>query len=64
MKNHDLDFIRQAIELSKVGMHQHSGGPFGAVVVKDQQVVGRGFNQVTARLDPTAHAEIVAIRDA
>lgn len=60
----DLDFIRQAIELSKTGMTNHAGGPFGALVVKDGKVVGKGFNQVTALLDPTAHAEVVAIRDA
>ena len=40
------------------------GGPFGAVIVKDGAVVGRGWNQVTSSLDPTAHAEVVAIRDA
>ena len=57
-------FMREAIRLSLQKMRRGSGGPFGAVIVKRGKVVGRGGNQVTSTNDPTAHAEIVAIRDA
>ena len=57
-------FMREAIRLSIRAMQQGKGGPFGAVVVKDGRIVGRGWNQVTSANDPTAHAEIVAIREA
>ncbi len=57
-------FMREAIRLSIQMMRRGRGGPFGAVVVRDGTVVGRGCNQVTSASDPTAHAEIVAIRDA
>jgi tRNA(Arg) A34 adenosine deaminase TadA len=57
-------FMIKAIRLAQKGLKQKQGGPFGAVVVKAGQVVGRGCNQVTSRNDPTAHAEIVAIRQA
>lgn len=53
-----------AVELSKNSLRHAEGGPFGCVVVKDGQVVGRGYNRVLASHDPTAHAEIEAIRDA
>jgi tRNA(Arg) A34 adenosine deaminase TadA len=56
--------MRQAIELSRRKMREGAGGPFGAVVVRDGVVVGEGWNQVTSANDPTAHAEVVAIRDA
>jgi len=56
--------MREAIRLSFRMMRRGAGGPFGAVVVKGSKVVGRGFNRVTSTNDPTAHAEIVAIRDA
>lgn len=56
--------LRQAIALSQEGMENGSGGPFGAVIVKDGKVVGKGYNCVTSTNDPTAHAEVVAIRDA
>lgn len=56
--------MRAAIEQSLRGMLQNEGGPFGAVVVKDGQIIGRGNNRVTSTNDPTAHAEVVAIRDA
>jgi guanine deaminase len=57
-------FMREAIRLSITMMRRGVGGPFGAVVVKGNRIVGRGCNQVTSSNDPTAHAEIVAIRDA
>src|SRR5687767_3179267 len=57
-------FMREAIQLSFEKMRQGSGGPFGAIVVREGEVIGRGSNQVTSSNDPTAHAEIVAIRDA
>ncbi len=56
--------MRQAIQESLKGMENNEGGPFGAIVVKDGVVVGRGNNKVTSSNDPTAHAEVVAIRDA
>lgn len=57
-------FMREAIRLSLEGMKQGYGGPFGAVIVKNDEIIGRGFNQVISTLDPTAHAEIIAIREA
>jgi len=57
-------FLREAIRLGQEPSASGRFGPFGAVVVRDGEVVGRGHNRVTADLDPTAHAEIVAIRDA
>lgn len=57
-------FMREAIRQSKEGMDRKEGGPFGAIVVKDGKIVGRGNNRVLATNDPTAHAEVVAIRDA
>lgn len=57
-------FMREAIRLSLATMRRDKGGPFGAVVVKGNRIVGRGCNEVTSSNDPTAHAEIVAIRNA
>lgn len=57
-------FLRRAIQLSIEKMQAGHGGPFGAVVVKGGRVVGEGSNRVTSTNDPTAHAEIVAIRQA
>ena len=56
--------MREAIRLSIQMMRRGKGGPFGAIVVKGNTIVGRGCNRVTSGNDPTAHAEIVAIRDA
>lgn len=58
------EFLIRAIELSRQGMMQGSGGPFGCVIVKDGEIIGEGSNQVLSSNDPTAHAEIVAIRNA
>lgn len=54
----------EAIRLSRVHMNLGHGGPFGAVVVLKNKIIGRGWNQVTSRNDPTAHAEVSAIRQA
>ena len=53
-----------AIDLSREGMNSGHGGPFGCVIVKEDRIVGKGYNRVSSTNDPTAHAEIVAIRDA
>ncbi len=58
------DFMRRAIALSHEMMAAGQGGPFGAVVVKDGEIIAEGHNQVTTSNDPTAHAEVVAIREA
>ncbi|MGI4737355.1 MAG: nucleoside deaminase [Janthinobacterium lividum] len=58
------EFMREAIQLSLSQMQAGFGGPFGAVVVKDGQIIARGFNQVTSTNDPTCHAEVDAIRKA
>ncbi len=60
----DVNWLERAIELSKQGMESGEGGPFGCIIVKDGEIVGQGNNRVTSSNDPTAHAEIVAIRDA
>lgn len=57
-------FMKRAIELSKLNVTSGKGGPFGAVVVFDGKVVGEGSNMVTTNNDPTAHAEVEAIRNA
>lgn len=59
-----VSFMHRAIELARQGMRRGDGGPFGAVVVRDGQIIGEGWNQVLATNDPTAHAEITAIRAA
>lgn len=61
--NHEY-FMQKAIELSLENMRANKGGPFGAIIVKDGKIIGTGANHVTSDNDPTAHAEIVAIRDA
>ena len=58
------EFMREAIRLSIEKMQAGHGGPFGAVVVKDGQIIARGYNQVTSTHDPTCHAEVDAIRKA
>jgi len=64
MTDRDRTFMTRAIELAKVGVEMNLGGPFGCVVVKDDIIIGEGNNRVTSTNDPTAHAEIVAIREA
>ncbi|MCC2642641.1 MAG: hypothetical protein K0S45_3054 [Nitrospira sp.] len=54
--------MRRAIELSRQGMEAGEGGPFGAVIARGETIIGEGWNQVIATNDPTAHAEVVAIR--
>ncbi len=54
----------EAIQLSQNGMNNNEGGPFGCIIVKGDEIVGRGNNKVTSSNDPTAHAEVTAIRDA
>jgi tRNA(Arg) A34 adenosine deaminase TadA len=58
----DNRFMARAIELSLENVHSGRGGPFGAVVVKDGAIIGEAANQVTSTNDPTAHAEVLAIR--
>ena len=58
------DFMRAAIQLAEDGMQAGRGGPFGCVIVRQGEIVGRGQNRVTSTNDPTAHAEVTAIRDA
>lgn len=64
MTEQDLQFMRRAIELAQNGIDDNDGGPFGCVVVKDGEIIGEGNNCVTSTNDPTAHAEVVAIRNA
>ena len=64
MKEQDRFFMKRAIELAEKGMKNNSGGPFGCVVVKDGDIIGEGYNSVTSTNDPTAHAEVLAIRSA
>jgi len=58
------NFMRKAIELSINNVKNNNGGPFGAVVVKDGKIIATGANCVTSHNDPTAHAEVMAIRNA
>lgn len=58
------DFMQRALDLARERMHANQGGPFGAVIVRAGAVVAEGWNEVTSANDPTAHAEVVAIRRA
>jgi tRNA(Arg) A34 adenosine deaminase TadA len=62
-KDHD-HYMKKAIALSKKGMESNAGGPFGAIVVRNGKIISKGFNKVTSTNDPTAHAEVTAIRKA
>lgn len=64
MTEKDKEFMRRAIFLARKGMNANAGGPFGAVIVKNGEIVAEGCNRVTSTNDPTAHAEIIAIRKA
>jgi guanine deaminase len=64
IKEKDKKFLERAIELSGLSLLTGKGGPFGCVVVLGDNIIGEGSNQVTSLNDPTAHAEIVAIREA
>ena len=57
-------FMLEAIKLSRSGMENKDGGPFGCIIVKGDEIIGRGWNKVIVENDPTAHAEVTAIRDA
>jgi tRNA(Arg) A34 adenosine deaminase TadA len=56
--------MKKAIEAAEKGMDSNAGGPFGCVIVKEDKIIAEGFNRVTSTNDPTAHAEVVAIRNA
>lgn len=58
------DFMNEAVKVAIKGMNANEGGPFGCIIVKDGEIIGRGNNKVTSSNDPTAHAEITAIREA
>ena len=60
----DRQLMMRAIELAQAGIDANAGGPFGCVIARDGRIIGEGVNRVTSTNDPTAHAEIVAIRDA
>ena len=59
-----IDFMKKAIDYSLYGMENNFGGPFGAIVVKNGEIIADGWNTVTSDNDPTAHAEVNAIRNA
>jgi len=63
-ESEEIKFMQEAIKLSVTNVEEGKGGPFGAIVVKDGKIIARGANSVTATNDPTAHAEVVAIRNA
>ena len=64
MKNDKEKFINKVIELAQKNVSAGKGGPFAAIIVKDNKIISYGYNQVTSKKDPTSHAEIDAIRKA
>lgn len=64
MTEQDEKFMKRAISLAQEGVDANAGGPFGCVIVKDNKIIAEGYNKVTSTNDPTAHAEVVAIRKA
>lgn len=63
-RNQSQIFMEKAIQLAETHMNAKDGGPFGAILVKDNTIIAEGWNKVTSSNDPTAHAEIVCIREA
>lgn len=63
-REHDLKFIMEAIDVALKGVSENKGGPFGCVIVKEGKIIASGCNEVVSSNDPTAHAEVVAIRNA
>lgn len=63
-ESEEVKFMQEAVRLSVANVTEGKGGPFGAIVVKDGKIIARGANSVTATNDPTAHAEVMAIRNA
>ena len=64
IKTEDQRYLKRAIDLSRQHMEEGAGGPFGAVIVRDGKVLAEGWNQVSSSIDPSAHAEVTAIRRA
>lgn len=64
LTTNEMKFLERAIELAGTGVREGKGGPFGCVIVHNNEIVGEGSNEVTSSNDPTAHAEVVAIRKA
>lgn len=64
MGNYHEEYMKMAIRLAKLNVEEGKGGPFGAVIVKNGEVIASAMNEVTSTDDPTAHAEVVAIRKA
>jgi guanine deaminase len=64
LSTRQMKFLERAIDLSREGMKSGKGGPFGCVITKGDEIIAEGSNQVTSSNDPTAHAEVVAIREA
>ncbi len=63
-KEERIRFMQMAIDMSQYSLDSKCGGPFGAVIIKDGKIVGSSGNKVTSECDPTAHAEVMAIREA
>ncbi len=64
MNEQDVIFMNRAIELAQHGIDANDGGPFGCIVVRNGEIIAEGNNRVTSTNDPTAHAEVTAIRNA
>lgn len=62
--NNKEKYMEEAVFTAIKGMNNNEGGPFGCIIVKNGEIIGRGNNKVTSTNDPTAHAEVIAIRDA